>query len=130
MLTRVQSSKVLKTKDSRLKTRYSYQFFLIFAFSSNRQAISDLTTAVPSRLISLDALRGFTIAGMVIVNSPGSWEYVYPPLRHAEWNGCTLTDLVFPFFLFFVGVSVALDYHKQLSQGAARDKIYRKILIR
>ena len=58
------------------------------------------------RLISLDIFRGLTIAFMIIVNTPGSWKYVYPPLRHSEWHGCTPTDLVFPFFLFIVGVSV------------------------
>jgi predicted acyltransferase len=58
-----------------------------------------------SRLISLDIFRGLTVAFMIIVNTPGSWDYVYSPLRHAEWSGCTPTDLVFPFFLFIVGVS-------------------------
>ena len=52
-----------------------------------------------SRLISLDFFRGFTIAAMIEVNDPGSWEYVFAPLRHAEWHGVTPTDLVFPFFL-------------------------------
>lgn len=58
------------------------------------------------RLVSLDIFRGLTIAFMIIVNTPGSWKYVYPPLRHASWHGCTPTDLVFPFFLFIVGVSL------------------------
>jgi len=58
-----------------------------------------------SRLVSLDIFRGLTIAFMIIVNTPGSWNYVYSPLRHAKWHGCTPTDLVFPFFLFIVGVS-------------------------
>jgi predicted acyltransferase len=57
------------------------------------------------RLVSLDIFRGMTIAFMIIVNTPGSWKYVYAPLKHAEWHGCTPTDLVFPFFLFIVGVS-------------------------
>jgi len=52
------------------------------------------------RLVSLDAFRGITIIGMIIVNTPGSWSYVFPPLRHSEWNGLTPTDLVFPFFSF------------------------------
>ena len=59
-----------------------------------------------SRLVSLDIFRGLTVAFMIIVNTPGSWEYVYSPLRHAKWHGCTPTDLVFPFFLFIVGVLV------------------------
>ncbi len=58
-----------------------------------------------NRLVSLDIFRGMTIAFMIIVNTPGSWKYVYPPLRHAEWHGCTPTDLVFPFFLFISGIS-------------------------
>jgi predicted acyltransferase len=57
------------------------------------------------RLVSLDIFRGLTVAFMIIVNTPGSWTYVYSPLRHAKWHGCTPTDLVFPFFLFIVGVS-------------------------
>lgn len=57
------------------------------------------------RLVSLDIYRGLTVAFMIIVNTPGSWQYVYAPLRHSEWHGCTPTDLVFPFFLFIVGVS-------------------------
>lgn len=82
------------------------------------------------RLISLDALRGFTIAGMIIVNDPGSWAYVYPPLRHANWHGLTPTDLVFPFFLFIVGVSIALAYGPKLDQGVPPAQLTRKILIR
>ncbi len=84
----------------------------------------------PKRLVSLDALRGFTIAAMVVVNDPGSWEHVYPPLRHAEWNGCTLTDLIFPFFLFIVGISIALAYTKRMEAGVPTGRIYRKIIIR
>ncbi|HER08852.1 MAG TPA: DUF5009 domain-containing protein [Bacteroides sp.] len=82
------------------------------------------------RLVSLDALRGFTIAAMVIVNDPGSWNYVYAPLRHAQWNGCTVTDLIFPFFLFIVGVSVAFAYTKRLQANVPLGKIHRKIVIR
>ena len=59
-----------------------------------------------SRLVSLDIFRGLTVAFMIIVNTPGRWKYVYAPLRHAKWHGCTPTDLVFPFFLFIVGVSM------------------------
>jgi predicted acyltransferase len=59
------------------------------------------------RLISLDVFRGFTILLMTIVNNPGSWATVYPPLLHSEWNGCTPTDLVFPFFIFIMGVAVS-----------------------
>jgi predicted acyltransferase len=83
-----------------------------------------------NRLIALDALRGFTIAAMVIVNDPGSWDKVYRPLLHAEWNGCTITDLIFPFFLFIVGVSIALAYSKRMEAGAPKKNMYKKILIR
>ncbi len=64
------------------------------------------------RYLALDVLRGMTIALMIIVNTPGSWKYVYAPLRHAEWHGCTPTDLVFPFFLFVVGVSMFFSFSK------------------
>lgn len=64
------------------------------------------------RLISLDIFRGLTIALMIIVNTPGSWQYVYAPLRHAKWHGCTPTDLVFPFFLFIAGVSMWFSLKK------------------
>ncbi len=65
-----------------------------------------------SRLLSLDILRGITIAGMILVNNPGSWSFVYAPLGHAQWNGLTPTDLVFPFFMFIMGVSMFLSYKK------------------
>jgi len=76
------------------------------------------------RLLSLDFFRGLTIAGMIIVNDPGSWSYVYAPLRHAEWNGATPTDLVFPFFLFIVGVSITL------SLGNFKEKIITSIYLK
>ncbi len=61
------------------------------------------------RLVSVDALRGVTIAAMVLVNNPGTWDAVYSPLRHSPWHGLTLTDLVFPFFLFIVGLAIPLS---------------------
>ena len=70
------------------------------------------TKAATSRLLSLDVLRGITIAGMIMVNNPGSWGSIYAPLGHAEWNGLTPTDLVFPFFMFIMGVSMFLSYKK------------------
>ena len=82
------------------------------------------------RLLSLDAFRGFTIALMIVVNDPGSWSQVYAPLLHAKWNGITPTDLVFPFFLFIVGVSVVLAYSKQLKLGTNKKAMYKKIVIR
>lgn len=59
------------------------------------------------RLSTIDVFRGLTMALMVLVNNPGSWDQIYPPLRHAQWHGCTPTDLVFPFFLFIIGTSMA-----------------------
>ncbi|HVN84563.1 MAG TPA: heparan-alpha-glucosaminide N-acetyltransferase domain-containing protein [Candidatus Binatia bacterium] len=63
-----------------------------------------------ARLRSLDAFRGLTVAAMIFVNNPGTWRHVYPTLRHAEWNGCTVADLVFPFFLFIVGVAITFSF--------------------
>ncbi len=64
------------------------------------------------RLLALDILRGITIAGMILVNNPGSWGKIYAPLRHAEWNGLTPTDLVFPFFMFIMGISTYFSLRK------------------
>ena len=64
------------------------------------------------RLLALDVLRGITIAGMILVNNPGSWEFIYAPLRHASWNGLTPTDLVFPFFMFIMGISMYISLQK------------------
>ena len=64
------------------------------------------------RLLALDILRGITIAGMILVNNPGSGSYVYAPLRHASWHGLTPTDLVFPFFMFIMGVSTFFSLRK------------------
>ncbi len=83
-----------------------------------------------SRLLSLDVFRGITIAGMVLVNNPGTWSAIYPPLEHAEWHGATPTDLVFPFFLFIVGVSITLALGKRVEQGAVKRDIYLKIFRR
>jgi predicted acyltransferase len=80
------------------------------------------------RLLALDIFRGMTIFFMIIVNTPGSWEYVYPPLRHAEWNGLTPTDLVFPFFVFIVGVAMSLSFQKY--QVADRTIWVNKVLKR
>jgi predicted acyltransferase len=82
------------------------------------------------RLASLDALRGCTVAAMLLVNDPGDWAHVYWPLDHSVWNGCTPTDLVFPFFLFVVGVSVALSFLPRLEQGADRAAMARAALVR
>lgn len=69
-------------------------------------------TEQTTRLLSLDVLRGITVAGMILVNDPGSWGAVYAPLRHAYWNGLTPADLVFPFFMFIMGVSMFFSLKK------------------
>ena len=82
------------------------------------------------RLVSLDVFRGLTIAGMVLVNNPGTWSNVYWPLLHAEWHGWTPTDLVFPFFLFIVGVSIALAFGPRVEEGPIKRDLYLKVIKR
>lgn len=62
----------------------------------------------------MDLFRGMTVAGMILVNNPGSWSAIYPPLKHAKWHGCTPTDLVFPFFLFAVGASIPISFYSKV----------------
>ena len=78
------------------------------------------TGASPSRVLSVDVLRGFTIALMILVNDPGDWTHVYSQLDHAPWNGFTLTDLVFPNFLFLVGVSIIFSLESRIARGESR----------
>lgn len=82
------------------------------------------------RYASVDALRGLTVAAMLLVNNPGDWGHVYAPLLHSEWHGCTPTDLVFPFFLFLVGVSIALGIAPRIEAGQARAPLQRAVLVR
>ena len=84
----------------------------------------------PKRLVSLDVFRGITIAGMVLVNNPGTWSSIYWPLEHAEWNGWTPTDLVFPFFLFIVGVSITLAFARRVEEGKVKRDLYLKVIKR
>jgi predicted acyltransferase len=81
------------------------------------------------RLESLDVFRGMTVAAMILVNNPGSWSHIYSPLEHAPWNGCTPTDLIFPFFLFIVGVSIHFGYKEKVSTGLTQ-KVFLKIVKR
>lgn len=83
------------------------------------------------RFLALDIFRGLTIAGMVLVNTPGSWSYVFAPLKHAQWNGCTPTDLVFPFFLFAVGNALAFSMSKyqSLGTGEVLKKIFKRSVL-
>lgn len=82
------------------------------------------------RLTSLDVFRGITIAGMILVNMAGVAEAKYPPLDHADWNGCTPTDLVFPFFLFIVGVAMNFSLSKYTADHKPTKTVYLRILRR
>jgi predicted acyltransferase len=79
------------------------------------------------RLLSLDAFRGLTIAGMILVNNAGDWNHVFPPLQHAAWNGWTVADLIFPFFLFIVGVSMSFSFSRRVGQNLSLKQVYLQI---
>lgn len=91
-----------------------------------------MNTTSNKRLLALDVIRGITIAGMILVNNPGSWGHAYAPLKHAQWNGLTPTDLVFPFFMFIMGISTYISlkkYNFTFSTPAALKIIKRTIVI-
>ena len=83
-------------------------------------------TTGAGRMLSLDAFRGLTVAGMILVNNPGSWSASYAPLKHAEWHGWTPTDLIFPFFLFIVGVSITLAFARRVEGGGSKRDMFWK----
>ena len=85
---------------------------------------------VRERISALDAFRGLTIAGMLLVNNPGTWSAIYPPLQHAPWHGWTPTDLIFPFFLFIVGVTTHLSLAAMVQQGASARTVTIRIIRR
>src|ERR1035441_6801220 len=87
-----------------------------------KQAITQ--TGAAQRLVSLDAFRGATMALMVLVNDPGDGRHVYAPFEHAEWNGWTPTDVVFPSFMWIVGVAMTLSFAKRLAAGASRAELF------
>ena len=90
----------------------------------NRIADSGQGEGAPEgRWACVDAFRGLAIAGMVVVNNPGSWDHVYPPLLHAPWHGCTFTDLVFPWFLFVAGTSMAFSLDGARGRGIPRKSL-------
>lgn len=91
-------------------------------------AATDLARA--SRMVSLDVFRGITIAAMILVNDPGSWSHIYAPLEHADWNGWTPTDLIFPFFLFIAGVSMTLSFASRAARGLTRGAMAVHVLRR
>jgi predicted acyltransferase len=82
------------------------------------------------RMLSLDVFRGLTIAGMVLVNNPGTWSSIYWPLDHAKWDGWTPTDLIFPFFLFIVGVSITLAFGRRIESGGDESGLLLKVVKR
>ncbi|HKB86505.1 MAG TPA: DUF5009 domain-containing protein [Ignavibacteriaceae bacterium] len=82
------------------------------------------------RLVSLDVFRGITIAGMILVNSPGTWAHVYPALLHSKWNGCTPTDIIFPFFMFIIGVAITYSLSKKLEHNESRSRIVLQVIRR
>jgi len=82
------------------------------------------------RLLALDVFIGITISAMILVNNPGNWQHIYPPLAHAKWHGWTLTDLIFPFFIFIVGVSISLSGQRQRDKGLGHAHIIRHAFVR
>src|SRR5476651_458859 len=82
------------------------------------------------RLLSLDVFRGITIAAMILVNNPGDWGHIYSPLEHSVWNGCTPTDLIFPFFLFIVGVSIVYAMESKAEVASNHTKMILSALRR
>src|SRR6185437_15952954 len=92
--------------------------------------VAPAPVAKRERLLSLDVFRGLTIAGMLLVNNPGTWSAIYPPLEHADWNGWTPTDLIFPYFLFIVGITTYLSLTSRRSRGADDRAIITQILKR
>jgi predicted acyltransferase len=97
---------------------------------ATRTLTAKSSEASSSRLVSLDVFRGATIAAMILVNNPGDEQAAYWPLKHAEWNGWTPTDLVFPFFLFIVGVAMAFSFSSRLDRGASKMMLFRHVLWR
>ncbi len=89
-----------------------------------------MTSIVKERLVSLDVFRGATIAAMILVNNPGDWGNVYAPFLHAKWHGWTFTDLIFPFFLFIVGVAIVYAFSDRVIASTSKINLYKKIVRR
>ena len=100
--------------------------------STRYDATTSTGAALPARerLISLDVFRGITIAGMLLVNDPGTWSAIFPPLEHAAWDGWTPTDLIFPFFLFIVGITTYLSMTARRARGDDDSTLVKQILRR
>ncbi len=99
-------------------------------FSYKSYSNSILNQLPADRLLALDVFRGITITAMILVNNPGSWSYVYAPLAHANWHGWTPTDLIFPFFIFIVGVAISLSVNVMLNNGVTRTDILKNSALR
>ncbi len=87
-------------------------------------------TAPRERLLAVDVFRGITVASMLLVNNPGSWGAIYAPLRHAPWHGWTPTDLIFPFFLFIVGITTHMAHTARRARGTSDSLLVRQIFTR
>ncbi len=98
--------------------------------TEQQETLSQAPVSKPERLMSLDVFRGATIASMILVNNPGSWDAVYTPLEHADWHGWTFTDLVFPFFLWIVGVAITLSMARRVAEGADKSRLLLHIVRR
>jgi predicted acyltransferase len=96
----------------------------------SRQGASNDASAKPQRLMSIDIFRGLAVAGMILVDNPGSDDLAYGPIKHAEWNGWTCADFIFPSFLFLVGVSMMFSYTARLRRGESRQRIFRHAIVR
>jgi predicted acyltransferase len=98
--------------------------------SPKRERVTKPAEPARERLMALDAFRGLTIAGMLLVNNPGTWSAIYAPLEHAPWHGWTPTDLIFPFFVFIVGVTTHLSLTARASRGDPPGAITAQIVRR
>src|SRR5438046_3816329 len=96
----------------------------------NAEASAQVKILGTGRLMSLDVFRGATIAAMMLVNNPGTWSATYKPLLHAEWHGWTFTDLIFPFFLWIVGVAIPISMQRRIEQGQSRKDLFLHVLRR
>ena len=99
-------------------------------FPASAPELTERTIIGPPRVLSVDLLRGITIAFMILVNDPGDWAHVFAPLDHAPWNGWTLTDLVFPTFLFLVGASIIFSLDARAAKGNCRKTLSGHVILR
>jgi len=98
-------------------------------YTSEEEHMSEKAVALKKdRMLSLDVFRGLTIAGMILVNNPGTWSTIYGPLKHAPWHGWTPTDFIFPFFLFIVGVAMTFSFDRRLATGQDRMRIMEQVV--